>query len=181
MSATLDQLLDRYLETLDVGPTTHKAYRRYLEKHVRPFIGETKAGAVGAEALDSLYAELRRCRAHCSGQCGVDHRTPREHVCDDRCRSHTCRPLAPATVRHIHFVLNGAYTRGVRWRWVSVNPVEFVDPPAKPPPDPTPPNAAQAARIVAEAWRDPDWGALVWLAMTTGCRRGELCALRWLM
>jgi integrase len=35
------------------------------------------------------------------------------------------------------------------------------------------------ARIITEAWRDPDWGALIWLAMTTGARRGELAALRW--
>ncbi|ALE74390.1 hypothetical protein AD006_25335 [Pseudonocardia sp. EC080610-09] len=179
-SATLDQLLDRYLETLDVGATTHRAYTRYLELHVRPFLGKTKAGAVGAEALDSLYAELRRCRDHCdrAGR-GVDHRTRREHECDDRCHPHRCRSLAPATIRHIHFVLNGAYSRGVRWRWVSVNPVEFVSPPAKPPPDPQPPSAADAARILNEAWREPDWGALVWLFMTTGARRGELCALRW--
>ncbi|WP_224401813.1 tyrosine-type recombinase/integrase [Pseudonocardia sp. ICBG1034] len=179
-SATLDQLLDRYLETLDVGATTHRAYTRYLELHVRPFLGRTKAGAVGAEALDSLYAELRRCRDHCSGSVTrVDHRTPRDHECDDRCRPHRCRPLAPATIRHIHFVLNGAYSRGVRWRWVSVNPVEFVSPPAKPPPDPQPPSAGEAARLLNEAWRDLDWGALVWLFMTTGARRGELCALRW--
>jgi integrase len=26
---------------------------------------------------------------------------------------------------------------------------------------------------------DPDWGMFVWLTMTTGVRRGELCALRW--
>lgn len=76
-------------------------------------------------------------------------------------------------------MLNGAYSRGVRWRWVSVNPVEFVSPPAKPPPDPQPPSAAEAARLLNEAWRDLDWGALVWLFMTTGARRGELCALRW--
>ena len=30
-----------------------------------------------------------------------------------------------------------------------------------------------------EAWRDPDWGTSVWCAMTSGARRGELCALRW--
>lgn len=29
-----------------------------------------------------------------------------------------------------------------------------------------------------ESWRDPDWGALVWTAMTTGIRRGEMCAVR---
>ena len=62
-NATLDQLLDRYLETLDVGRTTHAMYTtKYLEKHVRPFVGRLKAGAVGVEVLDSLYAELRRCR-----------------------------------------------------------------------------------------------------------------------
>lgn len=38
-SATVDQLLDRYLETLDVGRTTHRMYTRYLEKHVRSFVG----------------------------------------------------------------------------------------------------------------------------------------------
>jgi integrase len=26
---------------------------------------------------------------------------------------------------------------------------------------------------------DEDWGTLVWLVMTTGIRRGEVCALRW--
>src|ERR1700712_4731741 len=29
------------------------------------------------------------------------------------------------------------------------------------------------------AWRDLDWGMMVWLYMTTGARRGEVCALRW--
>lgn len=47
-------------------------------------------------------------------------------------------------------------------------------------PQPKPPTAAQAAQIVDAAWaQDDDWGMLVWLAMTTGARRGELLALRW--
>ena len=33
--------------------------------------------------------------------------------------------------------------------------------------------------LAGEAWQDPDWGMFVWLAITTGARRGELCALRW--
>lgn len=48
-----------------------------------------------------------------------------------------------------------------------------------PQPNPHPPSASDAARLVTEAWKDADWGAFVWLAMTTGARRGELCALRW--
>jgi integrase len=52
-------------------------------------------------------------------------------------------------------------------------------PPAAPTPKPKPPSAREAARLVTEAWKDPDWGAMVWVAMTTGARRGELCGLRW--
>lgn len=178
-NASLDQLLDRYLETLDVSPTTHAMYAKYLEKHVRPFVGRLKAGAVGAEALDSLYTELRRCRIHCSGRGGMDHRTPRPHECDERCRAHRCNPLSSTTMRHIHFILRAAYEKGVRWRWVATNPVLFVDAPLKRAPDPQPPSPEEAARIVEEAFSDPDWGTLVWLTMTTGARRGELCGLRW--
>jgi integrase len=47
-------------------------------------------------------------------------------------------------------------------------------------PEPDPPSPADAARLVDAAFAlDDDWGTLVWLAMTTGMRRGELCALRW--
>ena len=151
-NATLDQLLDRYLETLDVGRTTHRMYGKYLEKHVRPFVGRLKAGAVDAEVLDSLYAELRRCRTHCTGSGGLDHRTLREHACDGRCRSHACRPLSSTTIRHIHFVLRGAYEKGVRWRWVGTNPVLSVSAPAPRKPEPRPPSAEEAARLVDHAW-----------------------------
>jgi integrase len=178
-SATVDQLLDRYLSTLDVGRTTKNGYVRYMAKHVRPFVGHLKAGALDAEALDSLYAELRRCRLHCTGRAQFDHRTPQQHACDSRCRPHACRPLANSTIRQIHFILSGAYKKAVRWRWVSINPVTMAEPPAAPAPDPQPPTAEEAARLIQEAWLDPDWGTLVWLTMTTGARRGELCALRW--
>lgn len=178
-SATTNQLLDQYLETLDVAGTTHRMYTRYLRNHVRPFVGHLKAGAVDTQVLDSLYRELRRCRTHCTDRKGTDHRTPREHVCDHRCGPHWCRPLGASTIRHVHFILRGAFEKGVRWRWLAVNPVLFASPPAAPRPDPRPPSAEEAARIVEAAAESPDWGALVWLTMTTGARRGELCGLRW--
>lgn len=59
------------------------------------------------------------------------------------------------------------------------NPLEESVVPPTTRSDPTPPTVEQAARISAAAWKDPDWGVLVWLAMVAGARRGELCALRW--
>ncbi|MGH3864697.1 MAG: tyrosine-type recombinase/integrase [Pseudonocardiaceae bacterium] len=178
-SATVDQLLDKYLALHNGGKTTLNTYRLYADKHVRPFVGHVKVSALEADVVDSLYAELRRCREHCNGRPFVEHHTQGEHDCNQRCGPHQCRPLADATIRQIHFLLSGAYNRAVKWRWVSRNPISQADPPASPSPDPEPPSPEEAAQLLREAWKDPDWGALVWLAMTTGARRGELCALRW--
>lgn len=87
--------------------------------------------------------------------------------------------VAPASIRQIHWILSGALNRAVRWRWIAVNPADQAEKPGLPQPNPHPPSAPEAARLVTEAWKDPDWGAFVWVAMTTGARRSELCALRW--
>jgi integrase len=87
--------------------------------------------------------------------------------------------LGEGTIRHAHNLLNGAFSLAVRWEWIGTNPVAKAVAPTVPAPNPEPPSTAQAARIVSEAWKEPPWGLFVWLAMTTGARRGELCALRW--
>ncbi|MGF1652915.1 MAG: tyrosine-type recombinase/integrase, partial [Actinomycetales bacterium] len=176
--ATVNQLMDRYLDVLDVGERTRASYVGYVNRYIRPVLGRLPAGAVDGETLDSLYAELRRCRDRCDGRQRTDHRAEGAHDCNERCRAHVCRPLAAASIRQLHWVLSGAYERAVRWRWVAVSPVPSAQPPAPPRPNPTPPSPEEAARILAAAWEDPAWGAFLWLAMTTGARRGELCALR---
>lgn len=162
-NASFNQLLDRYLEVLDVDSSTRRGYLTKINKHVRPVLGDTPIARIDAEVLDSFYAMLRRCRDHCSGR-----------------RRHDCRPLSDSSVRAIHWILSGAFQRAVRWKWLSENPTDRVKPPPMPRPNPQPPTAEEAARLVDTAFAsDPDWGAFVWLAMTTGARRGELCALRW--
>jgi hypothetical protein len=64
----------------------------------------------------------------------------------------------------------------VRWHWIAVNPLDAAEPPRGVTTNPHPPSTAEAAGIVTAAfamglW----WGVLVWLAMTTGARRGS-CA-----
>lgn len=63
----------------------------------------------------------------------------------------------------------------VRWEWIGRNPFELAEPISAPHSEPKPPTAEQAAVISAEAWRDLDWGMMVWLYMTTGARQAR-CA-----
>jgi integrase len=176
--ANVNQLMDRYLELLDVDVTTHKGYAGYIRNHVRPLLGDLPVGRLDGETLDSFYRVLRTCRAHCDGRRYVVHRTGDVHDCDHRCRPHECKPLSTSAIRQVHSCLSGALKRAVRWHWIAVNPLDQAEPPKAVKSDPDPPTPEQAAALVNEAFRDPAWGMLVWLAMTTGARRGELCALR---
>jgi len=177
-TASVRQLLARHLEVAVIERRGKETLRGYVRKHIGPLIGDRPLGGLGAEVLDGFYAELRRCRDHCDGGRAVAHRARGEHECDERCRRHVCKPLAAGTIRHIHYLLSGAFENAIRWGWVPDNPMSRARKPAAPRPDPQPPTAQEAAALVAQCWR-AGFGPLVWLAMTTGARRGELCALRW--
>lgn len=86
--------------------------------------------------------------------------------------------MAASTVRQIHSILSGTLAAAERWGWIDSSPARVARRPRSKPPEPDPPTPEQAAQLVEEAFRmDDDWGTLVWLVMTTGMRRGELCGL----
>jgi len=201
--ATVNYLLDRWLDVIDIEKKTRAGYVGKIEKHIRPTLGPIAVGKVKVETVEALYAQLRRCRDHCRGRKYVQHRTEREHVCDEHtarrkcakdvtgdpraacrwcdrvCKPHRCVPLSAGSIRVVHAILSGAFNRAVRWEWIAVSPIEQAEAPSVPRPNPRPPSAAEAAMILTEAGKDPDWGVLVLFTMTTGARRGEVCGLRW--
>lgn len=182
--ATVEQLMTRYLDVLDVEATTRARYDAAIRCHVLPLLGDFPVAKLTGETIDNFNAVLRRCREHCDGRSFVEHdgepRPGQAHDCTVKCRPHVCKPLSTASIRKIHFCLSGALSRAVRWRWITVNPLDSAEAPRGVTHNPHPPTAEQAATILTAAFAvDLAWGALVWLAMTTGARRGELCALRW--
>jgi integrase len=177
--ATLNQLLERYMEVLDVEATTRARYELDVRLRLRPALGALPLSRIEPDLVERLYAQLRICKERCGGRGGhIRHRTAKPHECTEKCKAVGCHPLSTSSIRSLHWVLNSAMDSAVRWRWISQNPLAVVQPPPPSRPDPRPPSADEAARILTEAWKDPEWGTLVWTAMTTGARRGELCAIR---
>jgi len=184
---SLAQTLDEFMRVSELEDTTRDTYDGYVRRVIKPALGTTPVRKVTARSLEVLYAELRRCRVRCDRKPFIEwHRTKDEHDCaveDEtthrKCRWHECRPMAESTVRQIHSILSGALSLAERWEWIEANPARTAKRPRQKPPEPDPPTPSEAARLVEEAFRmDPDWGTLVWLVMTTGIRRGEVCALR---
>ncbi|GAA2755894.1 tyrosine-type recombinase/integrase [Actinopolymorpha rutila] len=185
--ASLAYVLDSWLDVHEAEPTTLAGYRRAAETRIKPALGRVPIAKLTPRVLEQFYAELRRCRNRCDGRPYVEHRTSEPHDCDEndlstrrRCQPHQCRPYAAATIRETHVIISGALSTAVRWGWLQSNPAEVTKKPKQPKPAPKPPTPKQAAQLVEAAMaQDESWGALVWLYMVTGARRGEILALRW--
>lgn len=180
-TVTFSYAIDKWLSTVELEDSTRDGYLGYIERTIRPALGAVQARKLSAMTLEKLYAELRRCRVRCDGKPFVEHKVSGEHNCKRaKCQPHKCKPMAGSTVRQIHAIISGVLNAAVRWEWIATNPAKVTQKPKQKPPQPDPPSPADAARLVEAAFdMDADWGTLVWLVMTTGVRRGEICALRW--
>jgi integrase len=86
--------------------------------------------------------------------------------------------LSPRTVGHMHRVIKQALGQAVRWKELTHNPADAVDPPKvdwKPMQTYDLPQTVE----VIEAVRDTPMLIPTVLAVLCGLRRGEICALRW--
>ncbi len=179
-SVPFGKAVNEWMQNSEVVDSTRDGYVNYIERYIRPTLGTQPVRKVDTRTLERFYAELRRCRVRCDKKPFVEHRKEGDHDCEKaKCAEHKCKPLAKSTVRQIHSIISGTLAAAERWGWIDNNPARIAKRPSPKPPEPDPPTPAEAAKLAEEAFRmDDDWGTLVWLVMTTGIRRGELCGLR---
>ncbi|HTV12744.1 MAG TPA: site-specific integrase [Acidimicrobiales bacterium] len=150
---TLAQLLAEWLahrQNLGLSPTTLRGYQR-MAKRIQADPAASKAlSDLEPFDLDALYGRL------------------------------TAEGKGPRTVKHHHGVVSSALGQARKWRWVRENVAELATVPKVPKPDLQPPSIEHLGALVASiSARSPDLGSLTLFAFLTGCRRGELCGLRW--
>jgi len=88
------------------------------------------------------------------------------------------RGLSAATVRHAGAVLHRALVDACRWGLLSRSPMEHIPLPVPEPPAVDVYGPEEVARYVEAARGHPSEMALL-LAVYTGARAGEICALQW--
>lgn len=156
--ATVSDLIEQWLSLAspELSPTTARGYRWIVDKYIAPTLGKVPLARLRPAQLDTFYAYLRE-KGGANG-----------------------RPLAPATVRQVHAILRKALNQAVRWGWLATNPAMQATPPRIRRPEISPPEPADVLRLIEAAdVVDPDLATFLRTSVTTGARRGELCALRW--
>lgn len=151
---TVTALLDRWLAHVaaERTPQTLHSYRLKIEGRLKPVLGPVRLDRLTAAQIDRAMADW------------------------------SAEGLSPATVRQLYAILGAALHQAHRWGWVAEIATRRASPPSvrrKPGGVPTP---DQLRALIVRAEQVADGGVLaaaIALAAATGCRRGELCALRW--
>lgn len=154
-TVTVGDWLDTWLAGAEVElkPSTVHMYRQKIEAYLKPAIGGERLQSLSPVRLSEVFAKL----AKSGGQGG--------------------RPLSARTVQQVRAILRRACAVAVVNRVIEVNPVVGS----------TAPTVTKAKHIT---WTEDQqrtfldgvtgrWLPVWVLALATGLRRGELCALRW--
>lgn len=151
--ATVDELCEEWLKELrrlQRSPSTIDNYARHYRHDIRPTLGKVQVTKVTTKMLTDLYA------------------------------AHQDRGVAAATVYQIHAAISAMMSQACRWGWRDTNPAQWASKPPRRKKRPKAPSPAGVVELIDEAKRSrrPEYARAIFIASTTGIRRGELCAIR---
>ena len=149
----VSELLDRWMAHIEGqgrAASTLTRYRSAISANIKPRLGDLAVNKVGPAELDGFYSQLAKAG------------------------------LKPLSIRKSHAILSAAFNQAVKWGWIDRNPVLRASPPSMRSPEIRPPTEQELHGLLdACVESHPDLASLIYVAATTGARRGELCGLRW--
>lgn len=150
---TVDELFHEWIRELERkgrSPNTIRNYARVYRHDIEATLGKVPVSKVTTKMLTDLYG------------------------------AHQRRGVKPRTVYQVHATMSSMLTQACRWGWRDSNPAQWAEPPSLPNEVPIVPTPDEVRRLMteAEASRRPEYARAMFVAATTGLRRGELCALR---
>lgn len=156
---TVSDLLNRWLSDYakpNTAPRTYERYEQIVRMHLIPALGRLPLKNLRPTHIQAYYARaLAQARS-----------------------AQSDRPLTAQTVVHHHRVLSEALQQGIRWQIMARNPAAGVTPPRVVRREMQVLTPVDAKKLL-DACDDDQFRTLIFVALSTGLREGELLGLRW--
>jgi integrase len=157
---TVAEYLQRWLRDYavhNVAPSTLTRYEGIVGRHLIPALGSLTLAQLRPNHIQAAYGRALAEGGRADGRSGG---------------------LSARTVLHHHRLLKEALSHAVRWQLIARNPADSAIPPRPERHEMRVLTREEAQSLLDAASNDP-LDALVYLALATGARQGELLALRW--
>ncbi|HWR45288.1 tyrosine-type recombinase/integrase [Sporomusa sp.] len=162
--ANINDFLHNWLTTKrDISPSTLKVYSNYLEFYIKPIIGNIQLQKITETDIERLISHLQK-----NGGTSTDKNGQPKKL----------KPLAPASLRKVKFMLKQAFDYGIDRELLAKNPAQKVTLPPMQKPVIKPMTQDEILKTLEVAKDSPMYAAIL-LDISTGLRRGELLALQW--
>ena len=159
---TLGMLLEEFFAQHVDGNLAPKTIERYHEQaaYVDPALRAMPIAEITPLHLHREWNRLLKCGGHTR-------------------KNKTARPMSAKTVRNIACVVSSAFSRAIRWGLIANNPVTNSEPPRVKKHLAIALTPAQQEMMLESASGPWCMRTCLQVSAATGCRRGELLALRW--
>jgi integrase len=134
---------------------TIEGYEQYIEKHIKPILGNIELEKLKPLQLQTFYSEKLE-KGKLSGKGG----------------------LSKQTVRSLHRIIHGALAQAVKWQLLSRNVADCVEPPKPQKYEAKFLNDEQTNLLIEKAKKSDIYIPVI-IAIFTGMRRGEVLGLNW--
>ena len=152
----IDRWMRDYAEPI-LRSSTISSYRTVIENYIRPALGDEPVRLITSMVVQEFYNEL----------------SERKRQNDES------RKLASSTVRSTHMLLHEIMDAAVLARLISRNPTDGTIVPKNNYPPKKVLTEEQLNTFMEAIKAEPLWYDFFYTEITTGLRRGEICALQW--
>ena len=155
----LNKWLDEYMSP-KIRQTTMLHYRTAAEKYIVPILGHKPIYLITRFDVQKMYRKIKN---------------------EGRIKEHPemGSELSDTSVNRIHAVFHNAMEHAVKARLIAYNPCEGAVVPKAKFRTKKVLDDEQLERFIQEVEKDPLWYDFFYTELTTGLRRGEICALMW--
>ena len=152
----MDRWMRDYAEPI-LRSSTISSYRTVIENYIRPALGDESVRLITSMDVQEFYNELSERKR----------------------QNDKSRKLASSTVRSTHMLLHEIMDAAVLARLISKNPTDCTTVPKNNYPPKKVLTEEQLNTFMEAIKAEPLWYDFFYTEITTGLRRGEICALQW--